>query len=235
MMYTLHLGQQLKFSRNSKEQPRLAAALLRAVTQLKAAGYFKYLKFVCLHGLAAVAAAADAPAYDDVLDALDALLRTCHARREWLLGVNFGELALGPRMQARVVEVAFKGFEELEYFHVYEVQYMGQNLRPEMWVMAERWSEWMDNSSPRLAKLGQMLRVASGEIFVRLHVLLHVDLALKWTGPREFALDRSEIVPENLIVFDRLLDEMAITHVTLSATNNDDDRVRATVRQSTLG
>ena len=130
---------------------------------------------------------------------------------------------------------AFKGFEELEYFHVYEVQYMGQNLRPEMWVMAERWSEWMDNSSPRLAKLGQMLRVASGEIFVRLHVLLHVDLALKWTGPRELALDRSEIVPENLIVFDRLLDEMAITHVTLSATGDDDDRVRATVRQSTLG
>ena len=49
MMYTLHLGQQLKYSRNAKEQPRLAAALLRAVTQLKVAGYFKYLKFVCLH------------------------------------------------------------------------------------------------------------------------------------------------------------------------------------------
>ena len=57
IMYTLHLGQQLKFSRNDKEQPRLGAALLWAVAQLKAAGYFKYLKFVCLHGLAAVAAA----------------------------------------------------------------------------------------------------------------------------------------------------------------------------------
>ena len=30
MMYTLHLGQQLKFRCNAKEQPRLAAALLRA-------------------------------------------------------------------------------------------------------------------------------------------------------------------------------------------------------------
>jgi hypothetical protein len=116
MMYTLHLGQQLKFSRNAKEQPRLAAALLRAVTQLKVAGYFKYLKFVCLHGLAAGAAAADVPAYDDVLDALDALLRTCHARREWLLGVNFGELALGPRMQARVIEVLSAREVPLFYF-----------------------------------------------------------------------------------------------------------------------
>ena len=116
IMYTLHLGQQLKFSRNDKEQPRLDAALLWAVAQLKAAGYFKYLKFVCLHGLAAVAAAADAPAYDDLLDALDALLRTCHERREWLLGVNFGELALGPRMQARVVEVLSTREVPLFYF-----------------------------------------------------------------------------------------------------------------------
>ena len=38
-----------------------------------------------------------------------------------------------------------------------------------------------------------------------------------------------------MIAFDRLLDEMAITHVTLSAIGGDDDRVRATVRQSTLG
>ena len=116
MMYTLHLGQQLKFSRNDKEQPRLDAALLWAVAQLKAAGYFKYLKFVCLHGLAAVAAAADAPAYDDVLDALDALLRTCHAQCEWILGVNFGELALGPRMQARGVEVLSTREVPLFYF-----------------------------------------------------------------------------------------------------------------------
>ena len=71
---------------------------------------------MCLHGLAAVAAAADAPAYDDLLDALDALLRTCHERREWLLGVNFGELALGPRMQARVVEVLSTREVPLFYF-----------------------------------------------------------------------------------------------------------------------
>lgn len=114
--YTLHLGQQLKFSCNAKEQPRLAVALLQAVTQLKVAGYFKYLKFVCLHGLAAVAAATDAPAYDDVLDALDALLRTCHAQCEWILGVNFGELALGPLMQARVVEVLSAREVPLFYF-----------------------------------------------------------------------------------------------------------------------
>jgi hypothetical protein len=128
---------------------------------------------------------------------------------------------------------AFKGLAELEYFNVYEAQYVGQHLQPEMWVMAERWSEWMDKSSPRLAKLGQMLRMASGEIYVRLHVLRDLDLAPKWTGPREFTLDRSEITPESMIIFDRLLDEMAITHVTLSAIGEDE--VRATVRQSTLG
>jgi hypothetical protein len=146
--------------------------------------------------------------------------------------VSVREAARDPMVRDLFASEPFKDLVELEYVNMYEVKYLGQHLQPEMWVMAERWSEWMAESSPRLGQVMQMLRLASGEIYVRLLLLVEVDLAPKWTGPRELQLTTSEINSSPPMTVDRLLDEMAITHVTIRQTG---ENIVFTVRQSTLG
>ena len=99
-------------------------------------------------------------------------------------------------------------------------------------MLAERWSEWIQNSSPRLGKIVQMIRVASGEIYVRLMILPEMELTQRWTGPRELQIMRSALESARMVTVDRTLEEMALTHVTLSARG---DQIAFTVRQSTLG
>lgn len=99
---------------------------------------------------------------------------------------------------------------ELEYYQVFEVLHMGQYLSPQTWILTESWHQWIRDSSPMLACIDRMVRLDSGEIYVRANVLPGIVVSQYWISETTLRIPL-EALWESPKLMDFLIDENAIT------------------------
>ena len=95
-------------------------------------------------------------------------------------------------MQQSLFELYFPQAHLLEYHPVFEGKYMGLLLRPEMWVLTETWISFLESSNPMLAVIDEIVRISSGELFVRL-MSLKLQVAALWVAETRLELDTAAL------------------------------------------
>lgn len=129
-----------------------------------------------------------------------------------------------------------KGAPEVNFAEVMEVRYLGQHLILGQWVLSEPWLQFMQDSRPLVGHIGKMVKLDTGEIYVKLHRVPSVSIADCWTTGGQLKVPLAPLHDKNLYSTEYfLLDQMAMTKLRAESDPSDQSNVSFVVERSTLG
>ena len=121
---------------------------------------------------------------------------------------------------------------ELEYYQVFDLLHMGQHYFPEMWILTESWHQWIRESNPMIAYIERMVRLDSGEIYVRANAFQAIAVSQFWISATVLRIPSAALweAPQRL---DFLIDQNAITPLQHCADAQPDQFTSFRVQRST--